>query len=202
MIFNRLLILALLLTSLGMNAQDYEIWGTLKISGELNDKWSIEVEGEDRYNFDAENIRYFHYDVGALYSINKFFKAGLFYRDIFIRENDIISRVTVPHGDIIFSNSGFKVRTRLEFIVKYQEYENKFRLRIRPGYQTKFWKNFNPFIQDEIFLTNINEFARNRLNIGMTIKTGNFQIQPGYLLEANHGDLWRNILWLNTKIKF
>ena len=193
-----------MLITLGVSAQDYEIWGTLKVGGKLNDKWTIEAEGEHRYNFDANQSRYFHYDIGALYSINKSFKVGLFYRDIFETKGDVISRVTVPHGDVIFSKSGFKFRTRLEYIKKYGDYENKFRLRLRPGYQTKFWKNCNPFIQDEMFLTNIDELARNRLNLGISIKAGNFTFQPGYLLESNHKDLWanKNILWINTKIKF
>ena len=193
-----------MLITLGATAQDYEIWGTLKVSGSFNDKWGVEVEGEDRYNFDAGNIRYFHYDVGATYKINKSFKVGLYYRDIFETKNDEISKVTVPHGDVTYNLSGFKIRTRLEYIIKYHDIENKFRLRIRPGYQTKFWKNCNPFIKDEIFLTSVDELARNRLNIGITIKTGKFSIQPGYLLESNHKDLWanKNILWINTKIKF
>ena len=199
-----LLALILVISSIYVYAQDYEIWGTFKVGGPLNDKWRIEVEGEDRYNFDAGNIRYFHYDIGALYLINKHFRVGLFYRDIFETKNDVISRVTVPHADVVYNNSGFKLRTRLEYIVKYHDIENKFRLRIRPGYQTKFWKNFNPFIQDEIFLTNVDELARNRLNIGVSIKVGKFTFQPGYLLESNHKDLWanKNILWVNTKLKF
>jgi len=202
-IFKRLLFLVLLLITFNVNAQDYELWGTLKVQGKLNDKWEIEVEGENRYNFNAQNIRYFHYDIGAFYSINKNFKTGLFYRDIFENKNDVVTRITVFHGDVTYSLSGFKIRTRLEYIVKYHDYENKFRLRIRPGYQTHLWKNFNPFIQDEIFLSDVDEFTRNRLNIGISIDVGKFQIQPGYLLESNQGDLWenRNVLWINTKIK-
>jgi len=193
-----------MLITLGANAQDPEIWGTFKISGKLNDKWTVEVEGEDRYNFDANQSRYFHYDIGALYSINKSFKVGLFYRNIFETKGDVVTKIALPHADVNFSNSGFKFRTRLEYIMKYGDYENKFRLRLRPGYQTHFWKNFNPFIQDEIFLSDVDEFSRNRLNIGISIKVGNFTLQPGYLLESNHKDLWanKNILWINTKIKF
>ena len=199
----KLLLFLMITLSSAAFAQDYEIWGTIKLSGNLTDRLEIEVEGEDRYNFDAGNIRYFHYDIGFLYSINKSFKAGFFYRDIFETKDNVISRVTVPHGDVIFSNSGFKFRTRLEYIVKYQDYENKFRLRLRPEYQTKFWNNFNPFIKDEIFLTDIDYLVRNRLNAGITIKMGKFKIQPGYLLESNHKDLWknRNILWVNMKIQ-
>jgi len=186
-----------------VKAQDYEIWATLKVGVKLNDKWRIEAEGEDRYNLDAGNIRYFHHELGFLYLINDKFRVGLFYRDIYENKNDIITRVLAPHADVIYNNSGFKFRTRLEYIVKYEDYENKFRLRIRPGYQTSFWKNFNPFIQDEIFLTDVDELAKNRLNIGISIKLWKFVFQPGYLLETSHKDLWtnRNILWINTKIK-
>ena len=53
-----LLALILVISSIYVYAQDYEIWGTFKVGGPLNDKWRIEVEGEDRYNFDAGNIRY------------------------------------------------------------------------------------------------------------------------------------------------
>ena len=199
-----ILILLLLLFTWHLQAQDYEIWGTIKTVGKLNTKWTITAELEDRYNIEAGNIRYFHYDVGALYSINKKIKVGLFYRDIFENKEDVITRVTVPHADIAYSHSGIKLRTRLEYIVKYHDIENKFRLRIRPGYQTSIWDNFNPFIQNELFLTDIDYLARNRFNVGVTIKIGKVKIQPGYLLESNHKDLWtsRNILWINTKVKF
>ena len=200
--FKYFFLLIFLFIAIDANAQDYEIWGTLKVHGQINDKWAIEAEGENRYNFNTGNIRYLHYDVGALYSINKSFKVGLFYRDIFETENDVITRITIFHGDVVYSISRFKVRTRLEYIIKYHQYENKFRLRIRPGYQTNLWKNFNPFIQDEIFLSDIDEFTRNRLNIGVTINISKFQIQPGYLLESNYNGVNRNIFWINTKIKF
>ena len=40
-----LLILAFILFGTIVNAQEYEIWGTFKIAGKLNDKWKIEMEG-------------------------------------------------------------------------------------------------------------------------------------------------------------
>lgn len=203
----RKLILVILLmigiSSTGVS-QNPEIWGTLKISGKINDKWKIDVEVEERYNFLSHNIRYTHYDLGGIYSFNKRISVGAFYREIYAYKNDKHLKITVPHLDIFYKpNSNWKFRARGEYIIA-QEKDEYFRLRIRPTYQFHFWDNFNPFIQDEIFFPQIQELSRNRFNIGVTIKLGIFQIQPGYMLESNNSDDWthRNIFWVNTKLKF
>ena len=199
-----LLILAFILFGTIVNAQEYEIWGTFKIAGKLNDKWKVEMEGEDRYNFTEYEIRYFHFDIGAIYSLGERFGVGLFYRDIFGHKGDDYIKSTVPHLDFFYSApSGFKIRMRHEYIIIYDNF-NSYRFRLRPGFQTKWFKNFNPFIQDELFIAEVDDLSRNRLNMGVTIKLGKFYIQPGYLLESNHKSDWshRNILWVNTKVKF
>ena len=197
------LLLFLIFATVLTNAQDYETWGTFKVSGTINNKWVAEAESEARYNFDDGQVRYFHYDFGALYKISEYFNVGLFYRSLYESKDGVESKISLPHGDVRFKYSNFNLRTRLEYINKYGNYEDKFRLRIRPGYQMDIWRNFNPFIQNEIFLTEIDYLTRNRFNVGVSINVGKFVIQPGYMLESNHKDLWtnRNILWVNTKMK-
>ena len=58
----KLLLSGFLLTILPYcNSQSpFENWSTLNIKGEINPKWTLAVEGEQRYNHPNNYIRYFH----------------------------------------------------------------------------------------------------------------------------------------------
>ena len=201
-----ILFLALMLGTLGAKAQDYEVWGTVKVTGKLSEKFMIAAEGENRYNFTQHTIRYFHYDLGFIYKLNDDWSIGGFYRGIYLNKDDFNSRVIIPHVDIFHRWDEFKFRARLEYIL-FEEIDlnDQFRLRLQPTWQSNFWNNFNPFVQTELFISEDKVFNRNRFNIGITIKLGSLQLQPGYVLESNlKNEEWidRNIFWLNTKFKF
>ena len=183
---------------------NYEIWTTFNASGNLSDKLKITIEGEDRYSHKTNNIKYFHYDIGLRYKMSDKISVGLFYREIYVNSEDFSTRLPQPHIDIFYKEPiGFKLRTRVEYQM-FKEIEHQFRLRIRPGWQFKFWKNYNPFIQSEVFINQKHILTRNRFSTGITMKFGNIEIQPNYTLESNNKEIWsnRNIAWINTKFKF
>ena len=130
--------------------------------------------------------------------------VGGFYREIYANGVDFTTRITQPHIDGFYKLPiGFKLRGRVEYQI-FDGYDNQFRFRVRPGWQFKFWDNFNPFIQSEIFIAQKYVLTRNRLSIGSTIEFGKIAIQPSWTFESNNKDIWtnRNIIWINTKFKF
>ncbi len=203
------IILILLLISDGAFAQtDWEVWTTFNASGNVAEKLKFTIEGEDRYSHKSDDIKYFHYEIGLTYKISDKIGAGVFYREIYGSSNDISIRLPQPHLDFFWKEPiGFKFRTRLEYQMLSNSnvyLENQFRLRIRPGWSFKFWKNYNPFIQSEFFISEKYNLTRNRSSIGIAIKFGKIEIQPNYTLEMNNKDIWkdRHVAWINTKIKF
>lgn len=191
--------------SITVKAQsDYEIWATFNLNGNLSDKFKMALEGEDRYSHKTDNIKYFHYDIGLIYKISNKFSAGAFYREIYINSKDFSTRLPQPHVDIFYKEPiGFKFRTRVEYQM-FKELEHQFRLRLRPGWQFSFWKNYNPYVQSEVFINKKYLLTRNRFSAGITIKFkyNKIQIQPNYTLEHNNKNYWsnRHIFWINTKI--
>lgn len=204
-----LLIICLIMLSIIVKAQsDYKIWTTFNVSGNLSDKFKLVLEGEDRYSHKTYNIKYFHYDIGLIYKISNKFSAGTFYREIYINIKDFSTRLSQPHVDFFWKEFiGFKFRTRLEYQMFHNsniDLENQFRLRLRPGWQFSFWKNYNPYVQSEMFISEKYLLTRNRFSVGITIKYSKIQIQPNYTLEHNNKNYWsnRDIFWINTKFKF
>lgn len=189
-----------------MAQTDYEVWSTLNASGTLDKKENIKfiIEGEDRYSHKTNDIKYFHYDIGLSYKLSDKFTIGGFYREIYVNKDNTSTRITQPHIDMFYKEPvGFKLRTRIEYQM-FNGLDNQFRFRVRPAWQFKFWDNFNPFIQSEVFFSQRYDLTRNRLSIGSTINAGKLQIQPSWTFESNNKDIWenRNVIWINTKFKF
>lgn len=201
-----LILLFLLGNIIGFAQTDREIWTTFNASGNILEKLKIVLEREDRYSYKSNDIKYFHYDIGVKYKISNKTSVGLFYREI-AAEEDFKIRLPQPHIDIFYKElNGFKFRTRLEYQMFNNmglDLDNQIRLRLRPRWQFKFWQNYNPFIQNELFISNY-VLTRNRYSMGITIKWKNLEIQPNYTLEMNNKSIWkdRHIVWINTKFKF
>lgn len=198
-----LLILMMLLTMNNIKAQNFENWNTLNISGNINDKFKIVLEGEQRYNHENKEIRYFHFDVGTKYKINNKLSIGAYYRELYeIKNSERVLEIR-PHLDLFYNiNENFKIRVRNEYQIK-EKSENVFRYRIRPTYIKMFNDNIGFLIQTEPFFVRF-DLIRNRFNPSLCIKIKKFTIEPGYMLESNNKNGWSNIhiMWVNTKIKF
>lgn len=204
-----ILLLAFICISAITYAQsDWEVWTTFNVSGNISEKFKLILEGEDRYSHKTNDIKYFHYDMGLVYKLSDKVSTGLFYREIYATKNKTSTRLPQPHADLFVKLPvGFKLRTRLEYQMFHNsniDLENQFRLRIRPAWQFGFWKNYNPYIQSEIFLSQKKVLTRNRFSSGITMKFGKVEIQPNYTLEHNNKEIWtnRNVFWVNTKFKF
>ena len=92
-----------------------EQWTTLNITGKLNNNWSIAMEGEQRYSWEKDYIRYLHYDAGLIRTINKNLKLGLFYREIYEIKKDVRVLEIRPHADAFITHGKhWKWRVRME----------------------------------------------------------------------------------------
>lgn len=194
---------ALLFLLLPLFCKSQENWTTLNVSGKLNNTWSIAIEGEQRYSYEMSKVRYFHFDVGVIKKISNKWRLGLFYREIYEIKKDVRVTEFRPHIDAFYNdNKHWKARIRLEYQIK-EIPGSGWRFRIRPNYDFHIFKNFDPYIQNELNFTK-DGFTRNRFNAGVTINYHHWQIQPGYLLESLNKHPWNhiNVLWINTKLNF
>jgi hypothetical protein len=182
-----------------------EQWTTLNVVGKLDNNWSVAMEGEQRYNWDKDYIRYFHYDAGLIRTISKNFKLGFFYREIYEIKRDIRVVEIRPHTDAFITHGKhWKWRVRLEYQEKEID-EDLWRFRVRPTYELNKLKQADPFIQTELNFTKYG-FTRNRFNMGLTFHWGKLITQLAFLLESiNRGEgYWINttVIWINNKIVF
>jgi len=181
-----------------------EQWTTLNVTGKLDKNWIVAMEGEQRYSWEKDYIRYFHYDAGLIRVINKNLKLGFFYREIYeIKKGNRVLELR-PHADA-FINHGkhWKWRVRLEYQEKEID-EDLFRFRVRPTYELRKFKQGDPFVQTELNFTKYG-FTRNRFNAGLSFNFQKIVIQPAFLLESlNRGGDWNHVtaIWINNKINF
>lgn len=198
----KLLLLILVGASSRAFCQTIESWNTINISGDLNPKTFIAGEGEQRYNITENYVRYFHYDVGYFVKISPKSKIGICYRDIYEMKKNYRIHEARPHVDYFYESGHWKVRTRVEYQFK-EIYQDGWRARIRPLYQSSLFKNFNPYASTEVNFTT-KGITRSRSNLGITIKCSPFEIQPGYILEINNlltTPTHINSFWINFKVK-
>lgn len=197
------ILLFLLLLPIFTFGQD-EQWTTLNISGKLDKKWSIAMEGEQRYSWEKDYVRYFHYDAGLIRTFNSHLKVGVFFREIYEIKNKVRVIEHRPHIDAFVTHGKhWKWRVRLEYQSKEFD-EDLWRFRIRPTYELNKFKQADPFIQTELNFTKYG-FTRNRFNTGLTFHWGKFTTQPAFLLESlNKGTHWQHVtaIWINNKINF
>jgi len=202
--------LSFLLIPISLFSQDLESWNTVNVSNHINDKTSLVVEAEQRFNVTNNYVRYFHYDIGYLKTIHKNTKLGFYYREVYEVKNDYRIQESRPHLDLFYSDKNWNHRFRLEYQIR-ENLEDMFRFRYRPVYCFKNFNNFNPYIGNEVLISKYG-FTRNRFNVGMTIKLKSVEIQPSYLFESvgeftiipiKVSKPWthRNVIWVNLKIK-
>lgn len=181
----------------------FENWSTLNIKGNLSPNLVIAIEGEERYNYPSNQVRYFHTDVGLIKKVSDKLCIGAFYRELYELKNDSRVMEVRPHLDIFYKiNRNWKVRIRNEYQIK-EISEDLFRFRVRPTWKRELNKAASAFVQTEGFFVGTT-LVRNRFNPGIAIKLNKIVVEPGYMLESNNKSEWSHIhiFWINTKIKF
>jgi|TARA_B100001057_G_scaffold499334_1_gene609571 hypothetical protein len=178
----------------------FQTWPTIDIQGDIFDDIEVKLEYRNKYDHSSKESKQGRIDLGIAYKMKKL-KVGIYYREIYNLKNEGRVFEHRPHLDFTYKlNSNMKIRLRNEYRMKESE-KNVFRYRLRYAYSLKLFKNYNPFIQNEIFLSE-NKFVRNRVIAGISIdfdKTP-FVLKPSYILESNRKVSGSEITWSGKNI--
>lgn len=179
---------------------NFQTWPTIDLQGDIFDNIEIKFEYRNKYDNSTNQSKQGRIDLGVAYKLNKF-KIGIYYRDIHeIKKENRVSEIR-PHLDITYKlNDNMKIRLRNEYRIK-ELNKNIFRYRLRYSYSLKLFDNYNPFIQNEIFLSE-SQLVRNRINFGLNIKFNKtpFSFKPIYILESNRKVSDKNVVWSQKNI--
>jgi len=177
---NRIVLVALLLVGLfGMNksaraGNDWEYWNNYAIAGLIRDDLRFKVKTEFRYNDNAGNHYYSHYDVGLDWKIKDWFILGPYYRHVNEKKQRDWKVEYRPHLNATFRwelfGLAFSDRNRLEYRIRedrsFVRYRNKLTANLRSFTQFK----IQPYVADELFYDfYADEFNKNRVYAGFDL---------------------------------
>jgi hypothetical protein len=189
---------------------DFQLWNTENQELKISKESRITLEEEFRWDNDASEFYYQHYDAGFSYTLNKHFDFGLNYRQVYEKKKGKFKEENRSYlnATLKYEFYGFKLddRNRLEYRhFDYQadswRYRNKFTVKF-PWKFTKF--EIQPYLADEIFLDFQNKaFSRNRFYSGLSMNlTKNLKAEIYYLLQSSRsGNNWIDANVLGTKLK-
>lgn len=189
---------------------DFQVWHTQNQEFKVNKESKMTLEEEFRWEDDAGDLYYQHYDAGFVYSLNKNLDLGINYRQVYEKKGDKFKEENRPHVNATLKwdlwGFRFEDRNRLQYRhFDYQsdlwQYRNKFALKF-PWKFAKF--EIQPYLADEIFLDFRNKaFSRNRFYVGLGMSfTKNLKGEIYYLLQSSRsGNAWTDANVLGTKLK-
>lgn len=178
----------------------FQTWPTIDIQGEIFDDIEVKFEYRNKYDHSSKESKQGRIDLGVAYKLKKI-KLGIYYREIYnLKKEGRVSEMR-PHLDITYKlNDNMKIRLRNEYRAKELE-NNLFRYRLRYSYSLELFDNYNPYVQNEIFISE-NQFTRNRISLGLNIKFKKtpFVFKPNYIFESNRKVSNENITWSQKNI--
>lgn len=189
---------------------DFQIWHTQNQESKINKESKITLEEEFRWQDNANDFYYHHYDAGFVYNLNKHFDLGINYRQVYEKKKGKFKEENRPHlnATLKYDLYGFKLddRNRLEYRhFNYQvdtwRYRNKFTIKL-PWKFTRL--EIQPYLADEIFLDFQNKaFSRNRFYSGLGMSFNkNLKVEIYYLLQNSRSvNKWTNAKVLGAKLK-
>lgn len=170
---------------------DFQIWHVEAQEKKIDDNSKITAEEEFRWGDNANQLYYYHFDVGYFHSFNKNFDLSLNYRHIYERKKGKFRLENEPNVNAIlkwgFRGMKFSDRNRLEYRhFNYQSdswrYRNMFKV-IFPWKLTRI--ELQPYLADEIFISFLGAaFNNNRFYSGLGFSlTKNITGELYYLLQ-------------------
>ncbi len=184
-------------------ADQLDLWQAAKISKPLNDIYTLSMEGDFRSFNLAEQLKYYHGDIGISFQVLSNFMLSVNFREVF-EWKGVWKQEHRPHGTVStkmqFGSLGISARSRFEYRMK-QDKDPV--IRNRNLVSIKFGKEFTPlklvpYIADEIFYDmEESELNRNRFYVGMEIKCISFVKTVIYFLQQK--DL-KNEAWEPTNV--
>lgn len=208
--------------SADLNADgDFQFWNTEAVEGKLNDHWKVYTEAEFRFGDDASEFYYQHTHLEIGYKVNDWLEIAPAYRQVWElftksvdeegQEDWFVEYRPMVNVTVKYKWNGWEISDRNRFEYRFFDIdkEDHFRYRNKITLKTP-WKwtswGINPFIADEIFIQENDQFNRNRfyLGVGMDI-IEHLTADVFYLWQTSEkGDEWVdfNIIGAKLKLKF
>lgn len=224
--FSAAFALLTLLTALPIRAElnsdgDFQYWNTEGIEGKISDRWKAGIEAEFRFGDDGGEFFYQHTDLNVTYKVCDWLDLGAAYRQVW----ELFSKsVDAPGQEDWFTEYRPHLNATLKHVWEGWELSSRNRFELRNydiakddvfRYRNRFsikspWKwtvlHINPYIADEIFIQENEDFNRNRFYVGFGLDFGEYiahlQGDIFYLWQASEkGDEWIDFHVLGTKLK-
>ena len=198
---------------------DFQYWNMEAIEGKINDKWKAYMEAEFRFGDDASKFYYQHTHLEIGYKVNDWLEIAPGYRQVW----ELFEKsVDEPGQEDWFAEArpminfllkhkwkGWELRNRNRFEYRIFEIDKEDVFRYRNALLVNSpWKwtqwNINPFIADEIFIQENDDFNRNRFYVGVNVDlmehlTGRIF----YLWQTSEKDNeWIDFNIIGTQLKF
>lgn len=192
---------------------DFQVWNTDTQELKINKKLKVALEEEFRWGDNANIFYYHHYDLSAMFTVNKYLSVGGGYRHIYELKNGKFKLENDPFmvATIAVEGYGFSLESRNRMEYRHFDYQDD-SWRYRNKFTLKFpWKftrlEIQPYIADEIFVVFgegiKSDMNQNRLSAGFGVKlTKNIKAELYYMLvSSKSSDIWKDSNVLGTKIK-
>jgi len=218
-IISLVIILGLFLAVASFNAYaydngDFQVWNTDGEEKKISEDAKITAEEEFRWGDNANQLYYYHFDVGFLYAFNKNFDLSLNYRHIYERKKGKFRLENEPSINAILKWDlwGFSFNDRNRFEYRHFDYASdswRYRNMFTVRSPWKFTKmNIQPYLADGIFISSMGAaFNNNRFysGLGFTL-TKNIRVELYYLLQHTrtvnrNSTNWPFVNVLGTKLK-
>lgn len=192
---------------------DFEYWNEESIEVSLTDRLSAEIEADFKFNDNASKHYYTSTDLGLTYEFLDWFEGGVGYKqkyELKKAEWKGESRPYILCGiEWKLADWKFKNKARLEYRMK-QGGDELFRFRDKLTIKSP-WKwtqlGINPYVADEIFIQEKDNFYKNRTYAGIGLKLfEHVEAEIYYLLEIEKEDSgwdkYTDVLGTELTLKF
>jgi len=189
---------------------DFQVWNTDVEEFKIDKDSRIAFEEEFRWQDNASEFYYHHYDIGYFFNLNKYLNIGAGYRHIYELKKRKFKLENEPYVTVafLFSLRGLKFddRSRLEYRhFDFQADSWRYRNKLTLSLPWKFTKmEIQPYLANEVFLNfNNKAFSGNRFYSGLSMRlASNLKAEIYYLLQSvRSGTSWADANVLGTKIK-
>jgi len=191
---------------------DFQVWNIENQEMIVGKKSKIAFEQEFRWENNANDFSYQHYDVGYIHLFNDYFNFGGGYRYILQKSSDKFREGSMPYlvAFLFWNPAEFKITNRIRLEYRYYDYQSDVCM-LRDKIDVKFpWKftkfAIQPMISEEVFFKfNGGTLNENRFSAGLAFSlTKNLKGEIYYMLKSNKTTntcTWKEANVLSTKLK-
>ena len=203
-----LLIVSSPLKCYGGGAEDFQLWMFQTGSKPLSDKWSLQVEADERWEENASKLFFYYIHIGTQYRPCDAWSITPVFRHVWKKEmGEWVeeNRALIDYRRY-WSCGGidFVVRNRFEYTFRDKDFYFRFRFQTYFPYKLG-GRDFDPFVYNEVFFLNGANIVQNRFQVGFQTPFSNDCIRStiAYMFRLKKsGVTWNGFNNLVTGIFF